>query len=239
MIVDGVSIEDLVQTMNQRIRINESDYQAWQVENVREHIRPRDWIRGSDFYRYWQCARMLFFDVHDPLLGKPYLPRGAYLSIVRHKIVEDYLAKHGWECELPVRNWFNIQGRWIKGVGRIDGLSPSKIVLEIKMGKPSKGHLLQTGYYQLHVPQSPGAILLYSNGSEYHKNLRPLAKHHLLGVTGCILSPFTPPCHPNFPHCLRQCIYVNRCGHETAPIQTGTSGWSVWYSQIRNFLRDQ
>ena len=239
MIVDGVRIEDLVQTMNQRIRIDKTDYQAWQVENVREHIRPRDWIRGSDFYRYWQCARMLHFDVHDPLPGKPYLSNGAYLSIARHKIVEDCLTRHGWECEVPVRNWFNVQGRWIKGVGRIDGLSPSKIVLEIKTGKPRKCHLLQTGYYQLHVSQSPGVILLYSNESEYHKNLRPLAKQHLPGVASCVLSPFTPPLHPGFPHCLRQCIYINRCKREREPTQTDRSEWSVQYSQIRNFLRDQ
>jgi len=182
---------------------------------------------------------MLYFDVHDPLPSKPYVSKGAYFSIARHKIVEDLLTRHGWECEVPVRNWFNVQGRWITGVGRIDGLSPSKIVLEIKTGKPSKCHLLQTGYYQLHVPQSPGVILLYSNGSEYHKNLRPLAKQHLLGVTGCVLSPLTPPLHPSFPHCLRQCVYINRCRRERQPTQTDRSEWSVWYSQTRNFLRDQ
>ena len=239
MIVDGVRIEDLVRTMNKSITINEIDCRTWQAETVGERECTRNWIRGSDFYRYWQCARMLHFDAHDPLPSKPYVSKGAYLSILRHQIVEDFLAMHGWECEVPVKNWFNVQGRWIKGVGRIDGLSPSKIVLEIKTGKPSRGHLLQTGYYQLHIPQSPGVILLYNSGSKYFENLRPLAKQHLPGVAGCVLSPFNPPLHPSFPHCLRQCIYISRCRPEREPTQTERSEWYVWHNQTWNSLRDQ
>ncbi len=164
---------------------------------------------------------MLHFETHNPLPTEP--SKHLYYSIVRHSIVEDFLAKHGWECEVRVEKWFNVEGRQIKCVGRIDSLSPSKIVLEIKTGRPRNGHLLQAGCYQLHIPQSPAVILLYGNGTKFHKNLRPLAKKDLPRVTACILSPFKPPLHPSFPDCGRRCIYIKRCRHRRDPTPTDTS----------------
>jgi len=217
MIVDGVSIDDLTRIMKQDIPINEADYRDWWERKVWERKGLRDWIQGSDFYHYWQCPRMLHFETHDPLPSQPseYL----YRSIICHTIVEDFLTKHGWECEVRVKNWFNVKGRWIKGVGRIDGLSPSKIVLDIKTGKPRQGHLLQTGYYQLHIQQSPAVILLYRDKIVPRRNLRPLAERILPEVAGCVLSPFTPPPDPSPPHCYGYCIYKERCRNKRSKTQ--------------------
>lgn len=237
MIVDGVKIDDLIRMMNRPIKINETDYWAWREEKTKQRKGHRDWIRGADFYGYWKCSRMLWLDTHNPLPSRPYFSKAIYSCVVRHDMIEAFLTKHAWECEALKKKWFNIVSRRVKGLAHIDALSPSKIVLDIKMGQPSKGHRLQTGYYQLHELMSPAVILLYRGGIEYHKNLRPLANRYLSRVVGCVLSDITPPLHPSFPYCFRQCVYIKWCGRKRVPNPIDKSEWSHWFKQIDKFLR--
>lgn len=239
MIVDGVNLDDLIRMMNVPVAINEDHYLEWKKRKLREaHPRRDIYIRGSDFTSYWKCARRLSYDVHDPLPSKSYANKGIYKCVVRHEQIEAFLKRHGWVCEKLIKKEFFLFGRYVPGLGHIDALSPSNIILDIKHSRHGFGNVLQTAFYQLlKKPTRSRILLLYRDGVEYYTDLSRTIQKYLPRVYGFIATDILPPLHPSFPQCYRACEYYKRCGRKRVPDQqSGKQEWIECFRKIQNIL---
>lgn len=228
-LLENVTVDELLSWMKEPVDFEEGEYQEWKAERIareapkrnpfenlleRPQRKPRTYVSGSDFRSYLSCARILFWNVHDPLPRRVYHNKGTFEAIVRHEVIQERLEARGWHGEYEPRRWLPFYE--IQGLGHMDALSPSETYfLEIKHNRPVAADELQASWYQYIHIKSPEIVLLYRDQVKVLPDLGSFVAKYLPRVIGVVQHPEAlPPRHPNFPLCRGTCDYGPRCGRD-------------------------
>jgi len=244
IILENVTTDTLLEWMAEKIEVDEDDYQEWKAKQIArqktplqqlmEGKKPRDYVRGSDFRSYLSCARILYWNVHKPVLQRRYINKGIYGAIMKHELIQERLEEKGWYGEFePTRD---LPEYGLRGIGHVDVLSPSgTFFVEIKHNKPSEADELQCAWYQYSLPGRPTIVILYRTRVVIIPNHTRFIEKYIPRVCGVIKHPeVLPPKHPNFPKCRGTCDYADRCGRaKRVVMHNGTPpDWIEYFKAI-------
>lgn len=209
--------------MREPVDIDEKEYREWRTEreeaekknpfeNIFEPSKARDYVRGSDFRSYLNCARILYWNVHNPLPRRVYLNKSTFGAIRKHEIIQERLEDRGWHGEFEPKR--RLPRYDIMGVGHMDALSPTEqFFIELKHNKPVKADELQGAWYQHIHPMDPMPVMVYRNRVNILYDMSSFVNKYIPRVVGVIQHPeILPPKHPSFPKCRGTCDYAPRCG---------------------------
>ena len=244
IILENITTATLLSWMAEKIEVDEDEYQKWRaaqvakqktpLDQLMEGVKPRDYVRGSDFRSYLSCARIHYWNVHNPVLRKTYLNKSTYGAILKHELIQERLEERGWQGEFAPK--MRLPQYDLDGIGHMDALSPSQtFFLEIKHNRPSEADELQCAWYQYSHPMKPTIVILYRTRVVIIPNHSKFIQKYIPRVCGVIKHPeVVPPLHPNFPRCKGTCDYADRCGrnkrvqmHQGTPVE-----WIEYFKQI-------
>lgn len=243
IILENVTVDALLEWMAEKITIDEGEYQKWKAEKIRKGKRPlkallekpkaRSWVSGSDFRSYLNCARILYWNVHDPVLRKVYINRGTFQAIKKHDLIQERLEERGWYGEFEPKRYLPSYG--IQGLGHVDCLSPGgTFFLEIKHNRPVNADELQAAWYQYILDGTPTIVMLYRDRVNVIPDHTRYILKYIPRVLGTITHDVLPPLHPNFPLCRGTCDYASRCGRaKRVQMHQGTPDeWREYFKAI-------
>jgi len=243
IILENITADSLLEWMAEPVEVDNDEYQEWKVKKKEEgkiqlkdllkEPKKRDYVRGSDFRSYLSCARILFWNIHDPVIRQVYINKSTFIAIRKHEIIQERLEEKGWFGEFAPTRYlpkYNMKGR-----GHVDCLSPSKtFFLEIKHNRPVLADELQAAWYQYILDGEPKIVMLYRTRVTIIPNLSAYLHKYLPRVIGTIQHNVLPPLHPNFPKCRGTCDYASRCGRKRRiQMHSGTpEEWRNYFKQI-------
>lgn len=242
IMIENVSVEELIEWMQEPVEVDEDEYQKWRIEQLRPKPqrakRRNTWVSGADFKDYWTCVRILYWKSHDPAIKRSTANKSYLKAILKHELIQERLEERGWTAEDDPQM---ILYPWeIKGLGHVDCVSPKRqYFLEMKHNRPSPGDELQSGYYQHIQPTKPTIVLLYGGYGNPHRamiipDLSRMMETYIPRVVGTVIYDVLPPLHPKFPKCKSYCDYAERCGRaKRVRINPPTSNeWKEYFEAI-------
>ena len=244
IILENVTTDTLLEWMAEPVEVDEDEYQEWKAKQIAKQktplqqlmdgIKPRTYVRGSDFRSYLSCTRILYWNVHKPVLRKVYLNKGTFQAIRKHELIQERLEERGWFGEYePIRYLPKYN---LKGIGHVDVLSPNKnFFLEIKHNQPSDADELQCAWYQYSLDGLPAIVILYRTRIVIIPNHTKFIEKYIPRVCGVIQhKEVLPPKHPNFPKCKGTCDYADRCDRaKRVTMHNGTpTEWINYFKSI-------
>lgn len=245
IILENVTTDTLLQWMAEPVDVDEDEYQDWKakelskikspLQQLTDGVKPRTYVRGSDFRSYLSCARILYWNVHKPRIQRNrYINKGIFGAIKKHELIQERLEEKGWYGEFEPT--MDLPEYGLSGIGHVDVLSPSgTFFVEIKHNKPSEADELQCAWYQYSLPGRPTIVILYRNRVVIIPNHTRFIQKYIPRVCGVIKHPeILPPKHPNFPKCRGTCDYADRCGRKKrVPMHNGTPDeWINYFKAI-------
>lgn len=249
IILENVTTDTLLDWMAEHIEVDEDEYFKWkqrEQERVKERDRkktllalegkiaePRDYVRGSDFRSYLKCARILYWNVHNPKLRKVYLNKSTFGAVKKHQLIQERLEEKGWYGEFEPTRY--LPEYHLNGIGHVDILSPSgTFFIEIKHNRPSEADELQCAWYQYSLEGTPTIVILYRTRVVIVPDHTRFIQKYIPRVCGVIKNNILPPKHPNFPKCVGTCDYAERCGRaRRVPMHNGTPvEWINYFKKI-------
>ena len=220
IILENVTVDDLLKWMAEPVDVNEDEYQKWKTEKAKQGKpslkalldKPkRTYVSGSDFRNYLSCARILYWNIHNPVQRKVYLNKGTFQAIKKHELIEERLESRGWYGEFEPKKHLPEYG--LDGLGHVDCLSPSAtFFLEIKHNMPFQADELQAAWYQYILEDIPKIVLVYRDQVKIIVDHSKYILKYIPRVCGTIVNNVLPPLHPSYPRCKGTCDYATRCG---------------------------
>ncbi len=245
IILENVTTDTLLQWMAEKVEVDEDEYQDWRAKQVAKQktpldilmeggVKPRTYVRGSDFRSYLSCARILYWNVHAPVLRRVYLNKSTFGAIKKHELIQERLEVLGWQGEFEPKT--RLPKYDLDGVGHIDVLSPSQtFFIEIKHNRPSEADELQCAWYQYSHPNNPTIVILYRTRVVIIPDHSKFIHKYIPRVCGVIKNKdIVPPKHPNFPKCRGTCDYADRCDRKKRVVMhNGTPPeWIEYFKKI-------
>lgn len=250
IILENVSTETLLEWMDEKIDVDEDEYFKWKqreqdkakqrdLQRTRLMLEgkiaePRKYVRGSDFRSYLSCARILYWNIHNPKLRKVYLNKSTFGAIKKHELIQERLEERGWYGEFEPTLYLPKYD--LQGVGHVDVLSPSeKFFIEIKHNQPSNADELQCAWYQYSLEGTPTIVILYRTRVVIIPDHTRFIQKYIPRVCGVIKHrEVLPPLHPSFPKCKGTCDYAERCGRQRrVTMHSGTpKEWIDYFKAI-------
>lgn len=235
--LENVTTDELLSWMHEEIPIYEDQYLSWKKRELNKplkKIEPKSTISGSDFKAYWTCPRILYGNVHHPVVRTVAINRGYFYAILKHELIQSRLEERGWTSEVFLEN--PLEDYPLLGTGHVDCLSPSEqFFLEIKHNPPTLADELQAGWYQFLHHKHPTICLLYRERFDIIPDHSRLIRKYLPRVAGTILNDLMPPLRPGFPYCLGTCDYAPIfCGRaKTIRMKDEVPPeWNEWLTRI-------